>query len=180
MVFNDIIHGRFVDMKSITLEDAEFSYKIRSDDRNKDIVGRLASSIEEQKKFIEWQMKQEGDYYFVVYNKLGEKIGLTGVYNIEGDVCETGREVSYGSPVETMETELLLEDFCRNVLHVKIVTFVIYLSNKKQIKIQEKKGLFPINIVERGGIECAYYEIRFDENNSFNNKIRKLLERIGD
>ena len=57
MVYNGIIKGKFVDLRSITLEDAEFSYNIRSDERFRDTVGQPAPSLEAQKDFIEWQMK---------------------------------------------------------------------------------------------------------------------------
>ena len=46
MVYPEVIHGMFVDLRSITLDDAEFSYNIRADKRNRDTVGQLASSLE--------------------------------------------------------------------------------------------------------------------------------------
>ena len=69
MVYPEVIHGMFVDLRSITLDDAEFSYNIRADKRNRDTVGQLAPSLEAQKDFIRWQMQEPNDYYFVVINK---------------------------------------------------------------------------------------------------------------
>ena len=78
MIYDTVIRGKFVDLKSITLEDedVEFSYQIRKEEKNSKTVGQLASCLEEQRNFIKWQIKEPGDYYFVVWNKKGERIGL--------------------------------------------------------------------------------------------------------
>ena len=97
MVYEGVIKGRFVELKSITLDDVQFSFDIRSAPENRETVGVVAKSLEDQRKFIEWQIKEPNDYYFVVYNRKGEKIGLIGIYDIHGDTAEIGREVSYGN-----------------------------------------------------------------------------------
>ncbi len=178
MIYNEMICGKFVDMRSITLEDTEFSYYIRADKKNRETVGQLAASIEKQRKFIEWQMQEPDDYYFVVLNKKSEKIGLIGVYDIHDGMGEFGREVSFGNPMQTMEAELLLEDFCRDVLHLKKICWVIYLNNRKHISDQKKKGLQPLLVTVRNGVDCAYYEAELGTG-SPNDKRRKMLDIIG-
>ena len=176
MVYPEEIKGRFVTLKSVTLEDVEFSYNIRAEEKNRETVGQVAGSIEEQRKFIEWQMKEPGDYYFVVYNKKGEKIGLIGVYDIHGDTGEFGREVNDGSAVEAMEAEVLLGDFAMDVLGLKKSCAVIYANNRKHLKNQEKMGVYPVKKSVRSGVDCFYYENELTKNN----KQRKLLSRIPD
>lgn len=178
MIYDKIICGKFVDMRSITLEDAEFSYNIRADKKNRETVGQLAASIEKQKQFIEWQMQEPNDYYFVVLNKKGEKIGLIGIYDIQDNIGEFGREVSYGNPMQTMEAEILLEDFCRDVLHLKKICWVIYLNNRKHLSDQKKKRQYPLSVIKRNGVECAYYEASLGTSNSYD-KRRQMLEIIG-
>ena len=112
MVYPEVIHGMFVDLRSITLDDAEFSYNIRADKRNRDTVGQLAASLEAQKDFIRWQMQEPNDYYFVVLNKKGERIGLIGAYDMHDGMAEVGREVNVGEPTETMEVGILIRSFC--------------------------------------------------------------------
>lgn len=175
MVYEKIIRGKFVDLKSITLEDAEFSYAIRMEEKNR-TVGQLASDLEKQKEFIEWQRKQPGDYYFVVWNKKGERVGLIGVYDIRDGVGEVGREVSDGTPMEAMEAKVLLEDFYKDILHLKKVTAVIYTSNERQLSNQRKLGMTMKRKVERNGVECAYFETDVDGTQF--QRIRQLLEKI--
>lgn len=178
MLYNDVLRGKFVDLKSITLDDddVEFSYRIRMEEKNRDTVGQPAGSLEEQRKFLEWQIQQPDDYYFVVWNKKGERIGLIGVYDIHDGIGESGREVNNGSPMESMEAEVLLDDFCRDILHLKKIAYVIYLSNKKHISNQKKRGFKIKKIVERNGVECAYFEVDVDKKNL--EKTRELLGKI--
>lgn len=175
MVYEKIIRGKFVDLKSITLEDAEFSYAIRMEEKNR-TVGQPAADLERQKEFIEWQRNEPGDYYFVVWNKKGERVGLIGVYDIRDGVGEVGREVSDGTPMEAMEAKVLLEDFYKDILHLKKVTAVIYTSNERQLSNQKKLGMTMKRIVERNGVECAYFETDVDGTQF--QKIRQLLEKI--
>lgn len=179
MVYDKVIEGKFVDLKSITLddEDVEFSYQIRKEEKNCKTVGQLASSLEEQRNFIKWQINEPGDYYFVVRNKKGERIGLIGVYDIHDGIGEIGREVNDGSPVEAMEADVLLDEFCRTVLHLEKITYVIYLSNKKHINNHKKRGVEMKKTVIRNGVECAYYERDADGKDLA--KTRQLLGRIG-
>ncbi len=176
MVYPGEIKGRFVTLRSITMDDAEFSYNIRAEEKNRETVGQLAPSLEAQRKFIEWQMAEPDDYYFVVVNRKGERIGLIGIYDIHDDIGEVGREVNDGSAVEAMEAEVLLEDFAMDVLGLKRYCGVIYAHNKKHINNQKKAGFEPVKKVIRSGIESYYYDREFRKDG----KVRKLLKRVSD
>lgn len=178
MVYDKIIKGNFVKLKSITLDDAEFSYNLRRDPRFVSIMGQPAKTLEDQKKFIEWQMKQPGDYYFVVLNNANEKIGLLGVYNINGDICETGREINIGAPYETIEAGILLCEFCINVLKLKKKVGIIYKHNKRQISLQHKFGLEPIGEEIRNGIPAYRYEVEFSDLQNKYVKAKKMIEKL--
>lgn len=177
MVYPEVIHGMFVDLRSITLDDAEFSYNIRADKRNRETVGQLAPSLEAQKDFIRWQMQEPNDYYFVVLNKKGERIGLYGVYDIRGDIAEVGREVNIGEPTEIMEVSLLIADFCRDVLKLKRMCSVVYEKNVHHISDVKKSSVF-IKAVQRGGCNALYFEQDLYKPNPVSEKIRRLLERL--
>lgn len=178
MVYEKEITGRFVTLKSITVKDADFSYELRKDPRFVDIMGQPAESPQAQREFIRWQRKQPGDYYFVVFNKAGERIGLTGVYNIHGDTGEMGRELNIGAPYETMEAEVLVYEFARYVLHLKYVISVVYKNNIKQINMLKRRGEKLESETVRNGV-AAYQGINTIEAHGQNlEKTRRLLERV--
>ena len=178
MVYPEVIHGMFVDLRSITLDDAEFSYNIRADKRNRDTVGQLAPSLEAQKNFIRWQMQEPNDYYFVVLNKKGERIGLVGIYDIRGDIGEFGREVNVGEPAEIMEVGIVLATFCINVLHLKKISYVIYANNVTHLSTIKKRGGNYKKIVERNGIKAFYFEQSLETETIGAKKVRLTLERL--
>ena len=178
MVYDKIIEGKFVKLRSITPEDAEFSYNLRKDPRFVEIMGQPAKTVEDQKKFIEWQIIQPGDYYFVVLNKKNEKIGLLGVYNIQNGIGETGREINIGAPNETIEAQLLLTDFCVDILHLKTRTCVIYKKNIKQLNLLKKFKLFPKREVVRSGIASFEFEDSFEDILQVQKKARTLISEM--
>lgn len=178
MVYPEVIHGMFVDLRSITLDDAEFSYNIRADKRNRDTVGQLAPSLEAQKDFIRWQMQEPNDYYFVVLNKKGERIGLVGIYDIHGDMGEFGREVNIGEPAERMEIGYLMACFCVQTLHINRISYVIYANNVGNINNAQKRGGVFIRTIERGGRSACYFEQDLRIETSGAQKVRQILERL--
>lgn len=178
MVYPEVIHGMFVDLRSITLDDAEFSYNIRADKRNRDTVGQLAPSLEAQKDFIRWQMQEPNDYYFVVLNKKGERIGLVGIYDIQGEIGEFGREVNVGEPTEIMEVGIVLGDFCINVLHLKRICYVIYANNVGNINNATKRGGILVKTVERGGRKALYFEQDLGVETEDEKKVKRVLEKL--
>ena len=176
MIYDGVLKGRFVELKSITLDDTQFSYDIRSDVRNRDTVGVVAKSVEEQRKFIEWQIKEPDDYYFVVNNRKGEKIGLIGIYDIQGDTAEMGREVNFGSCVEVIESEILVEDFAMDVLGLKTLHSVIYANNVKHLNNQKHNGQTPVRKEMRSGVECYYFVTELSKDSPK----RRKLSKVGD
>lgn len=177
MVYPEVIHGKFVDLRSITLDDAEFSYNIRADKKNAATVGQLAESVEAQRKYIEWQMQEPNDYYFVVLNKQGERIGLYGVYDIHDGMAEVGREVNVGEPAERMETPLLVGDFCRDILKLDRICFVVYANNVHHIS-DVKKTSKCLRKVVRSGQDALYFESNLHEESVAGRKVRLLLDRL--
>lgn len=176
MVYEGVIKGRFVELKSITLDDVQFSFDIRSAPENRETVGVVAKSVEDQRKYIEWQMKEPDDYYFVIYNRKGEKIGLIGLYDIQGDTAEMGREVCNGNCVEVIESEILVEDFAMDVLGLKKLHSVIYANNAKHLKNQRHNGQTPLRTEIRSGVECYYFVTELSKDSPK----RRKLAKVGD
>lgn len=177
MVYDKIIEGKYVNLRSVVEDDIEFTYEIRRDPQFHGLMGCLAISLEAQREYIEQQMKKERDYYFVIENKKRECIGLIGIYDIEGKVGEEGRLVSYGSPVENVEAHLLLEEFCRDILGLEIIRISIYSENKKTIHSSMKAGFEVIGKDVRSGKDSVVMQISCKEDNPRRKRYIELLEK---
>ncbi len=176
MQYDKVLEGKFINMRSVTVDDAKFAYDIRNEFR--ETIGQVAASYEDQLKYIEKQIVTEGDYYFVITEKNGEPIGLNGVYDIKDGEGETGRFVCKGTPVQSIEAHLMLHDFAKNVLKLKKAHFVVYASNKKVVHLQKRMGQKFICWTERSGIESAYFEDPLDDTLPEIIKMRDLVEKM--
>ena len=122
-------------------------------------------------------MQEPNDYYFVVLNKKGERIGLYGVYDIRGDIAEVGREVNIGEPTERMEVGLLVADFCRDVLKLRRTCFVVYENNVHHISDVKKTATF-IKMIKRGNSNALYFENNLNMECETDIRVRKMLKQL--
>lgn len=178
MVYDGMIVGKFVKLRSIDVNDASFSYNIRESKKAKGLVGQPISSISAQMKYIEAQRKRPDDYYFVVLNHQDIPIGLYGIYDIKDGQGEIGREVNVGNAAQALETEVLAIEFAAEYLHLKRVVYVIYANNLKHIRMQKKLGHKPKREVMRGNIKCYEYIVTIEEAIEGQKKVKEKLSKL--
>ena len=139
MITNDII-GKYVDLRSATVEDAEFALNIRHTPKAMKFMPSLNITVEQQKSWIEKQRITEGDYFFIVFNKNNERIGVISVYDIHDNQGEIGRWVMQGGAFESIESKLLITQFSFNVLKLKKLVEYIYPDNVSTLKASQLFG----------------------------------------
>lgn len=172
------IEGQLVNLRSITLSDAEFSYQIRKDPIFHGLVGCLAPTLESQKEYIRKQMEKPGDYYFVIEDKKGNRIGLMGVYDIKGDVGEVGRTISYGDSAQNLEAGFLIGEFEREVLGLNKVYCVVYEENTTTVHLNKRIGFHEIGRDIRSGKPCVLLEASCAKENKGRLRVVKTLNRF--
>ena len=143
MVYDGIIQGLTVRMRSIEESDAEVSFKMRTDPQKSQFLHKDKGTVEDQRKYIAWQRKALGDYYFVIEDLAGNPIGLKGLsdYDPEKKQVETGRFISFGSQVQNIEALKLGFDFAFDVLRVDRVTMNALENNEKMLSLQKRFGV---------------------------------------
>lgn len=114
MIVENPIIGDLVTLRSVHIDDAEYTFKIRQDKEKTKYLHVVEGTIDSQKKWIEEQQTRLGDYFFLVTDNHDNPIGTYSVYNIKSDKsrAETGRAILYGNPAQNLETILLFFDFC--------------------------------------------------------------------
>ena len=175
MTIDGWIEGRFVRLRSITEHDAEFSFSIRNSKHASGLVGVKVESVDDQREYIRKQRKKEGDYYFVVTNMKEEPIGLIGVYDINGDEAEIGREVSIGNPAEMLEPGILIAEFSLNYLKLRNLRFIVYKKNTKHIMSLKQEGLIPTEEIIHSGEPSLIYRVDL-YNSAVSEKRKRLLD----
>lgn len=140
MIYDGVIEGRYCDLKSVTVEDAEFTLALRKDPNFTKYLPKLNISIEQQREWIKRQQKDPADYFFVVWDKNKKRIGTMGVYNIENGIGETGRLAMKGNSLQAIEAQLLCIDFAFDILKLKGLKSSIMAENTRALKLAELFG----------------------------------------
>lgn len=140
MVYDGIIEGKYVNLRSVSVEDADFTLKIRQDPEVTKYIPRLDITIEQQKNWIKSQREKSDDFFFIVYNKCDCPIGTISIYDIKECIGESGRLVLKGNVLENIETQLLLYNFVFDVLNLDSVSGYIYKENKRALRFAKQFG----------------------------------------
>lgn len=140
MVYKETIKGKYVSLKSATIEDAEFTLALRKDPALTKYLPRLDISIDQQKEWIASQREKADDYFFVVRNIDNQPIGTVSIYEINGDTSESGRLALVGNALENTEASMLLFKFAFEMLGLKKVTGYIVDGNKRAERFNRQFG----------------------------------------
>lgn len=140
MVYEGVIGGRYVELRSATVEDAEFTLAVRQDPEFNKYLPRVNSTLEQQKAWISRQRVKKGDYFFVVWDKAGNRIGTISIYDIEGDHAEAGRLTMRGNAFQSIEAQLLSFHFGFNDLGLKNIVSYLYAENARALRFTQQFG----------------------------------------
>ena len=140
MVYDGIIKGRYVYLKSADQDDVEFTLSLRQNPLLTRYLPKLDISIEQQKTWIASQREKAGDYFFVARTQDDTPIGTVSIYEIQGDTSESGRLALIGDPLQNIEASLLLFRFAFDIVGLKRVTGYIVDGNKRADRFNKQFG----------------------------------------
>lgn len=142
MVYNGILKGKYVYLKSATLEDAINTLKVRQDPSITKYLPKLDISVDDQRNWLRKQRVDPTDYFFCVRNINDDSFtGTVSIYHIDGDEAEGGRLTNISrDPYNVFESSLLVDDFAFDVLRLKRLHGFIYEGNKRAIKLNRQLG----------------------------------------
>jgi RimJ/RimL family protein N-acetyltransferase len=151
MVYEGAIDGRYVTLRSATVDDAEFTLAIRQDPEFNKYLPSLNITLEQQRDWILRQRDKDDDYFFVVWDKSENRIGTISIYNIEGDHAEAGRLTMRGNAFQSIEAQLLSFHFGFNELKLKEIVSYIYAYNARALRFTQQFGGILLDPEEKDG-----------------------------
>lgn len=140
MVYNKVIEGKYVNLRSVEEKDAAFTLSLRQDPQLTKYLPKLDITLEQQINWIKKQRTIEGDYYFVIENKEGKSIGVIGVYDVTEKSSETGRIAVVGTSFESIEAQLLSFDFAFDILKVEYTVNYVMADNVHALRFSQMFG----------------------------------------
>lgn len=170
------LEGKYVNLRSVTENDAEFILKIRNDPKISKYLPPLTVSLEQQQKWISKQRADKDSFYFLLETPEGESLGTLSIYDIERDIAETGRFCSYGNPFANIEACVLMYDFIFNKLKLKSIHIWVFEDNKPVIQMNHGLGF---EWIERKSTnDNRNYRVGIMTEDSYMKKRIKLLELL--
>lgn len=141
MAITEPIEGRYVDLKSCTEDDAEFTRDIRKDPEFVKFLPAIDNTVEQQKAWIRKQREKDGDYFFVVWDKKGNRIGTISIYDVHDDHAESGRLAIKGdNAFQGIEAQILSFRFAFGTLGLKCIDGFIFADNERAIRFNKQFG----------------------------------------
>lgn len=140
MVYEGILEGKFVNLRSVLEEDAEFILEIRSNPEISKFLPFLNVTVNQQQEWINKQRNDNCSYYFIIEDKTKKRIGTLSVYNIEENHAEVGRFCSLGDFIQNSESTLILNDFIFKKIGVDYLDIWVYKDNIPVLALNKGLG----------------------------------------
>lgn len=136
------ICGKTISMREVTVDDAEFILKLRTDPEKNKYLSPTTGDVESQRKYISTHLKSETDYYFVITDMGQRPVGTVRIYDIRNDsFCWGSWILSNDAPrYAALETALLIYDFAFFFLHYSKSHFEVRKENEKVIFFHKRLG----------------------------------------
>jgi len=83
-----LLSGKNINLRTVELEDAEFIYTMRKNQKKTKYLSKVTGTVESQKEWIKNYKQREQDkkeFYFVIESKDEEKLGLVRMYDFKDD-----------------------------------------------------------------------------------------------
>lgn len=175
MVFEQEIHGKYIRLKAVSEDDAEFTAKLRSDDNLNRHIHKVDTTISGQKNFINTQRSRDNDFYFIIWSLSGEALGTIALYNINSECGELGRWVSYGNALQNLESIILIHDFAFDILNLESVFTCTNITNDRVISFWNRFGSDEKCVEEEDDFTASKSIVG---KNTYKTKIRPRMEKL--
>lgn len=184
MVYDGMIEGYTVNLRSVEERDAEVTFAMRSDPEKSRFIHAAKGTVEDQRRYIQRQRAIPDDYLFLVEDKQGNPIGMKGIYNYDAEknVIETGRYIGFGSQAQNIEALYLSFDFAFDILHVNEIVMSALEINSVMLGIQRRFGVVETHRVfnENFGCDSIYSVLTKSAYAISRPKVDSLVKRFAD
>ena len=142
MICGKNLTGRYIELRSADIDDAEFTLNIRLDPDFKKFFPDFKGTPETQANWIKFQREKAGDYFFVIWDiKNNSRIGTISVYDVHDGEAEGGRlAVKSSNPFHSIEAQLLADKFAFESLGVKKIHAYIFADNTRALNFSRLFG----------------------------------------
>ncbi len=170
------IEGKNINLELVQLEDAEFIYKLRTDENKSRFLSKISGTVKDQEEWIKKYKEREKqgiEYYFIIKSKNGEKLGTVRLYDFKGDsFCWGSWIIKENAPkFAAIESALQVYEFAFYKLGFKRSHFDVRKQNIKVVNFHKKFGA---KIVREDDLNY-YFEFSKEDYEKIKPRYRKFL-----
>ena len=139
--------GKYVTLREVCEEDADFILNLRLDPKKASCFVRpIENNLQKQVDYIRRYKSLKDEWYFLIENKKGEKLGVISIYDLKPDSFGSGRWLmsDNASPQEVIEGELLMKNYGFNVLGYPQMHFDVLKGNRKVLNFHRLWNSTPV------------------------------------
>lgn len=127
------ISGKYVNLRNVSVSDAEFILSLRCDDKKSRFLHKTENDIEKQRQYIKSKENVKDEWYFIIENKNNVPIGTYRIYDLRPDSFCIGSWLMIDgvSPQEMLEADFLVRNFGFDTLGMNKMHFDVRKENKK-------------------------------------------------
>jgi RimJ/RimL family protein N-acetyltransferase len=164
-----------VKMRTVNLDDANFILSLRNDKSLKRFISATSQSIDDQKNWLKKYKEREtqnSEYYFIVENLDGDKLGTTRLYNFHDATFELGSWVfKRNEGTLAIIADILTKEFAFENLGFKVCTFNVRKDNKNVLRYH--KNYEPK--ILRSDDQDVFFELSKADFNKNKNKFLRVI-----
>lgn len=140
-----IIYGKNINMRTVTIEDAEFIYTMRQNQDKTKYLSKVTGTVDSQEEWIKNYKQREQntkEFYFVIESKDEEKLGLVRMYDFkDNSFCWGSWLIKEDAPKTTaIESALQIYEFGFYNLKFQKSHFDVRKGNDKVIAFHQRFG----------------------------------------
>ncbi len=141
-IVSEKLVGKYVKLREVTVDDADFILSLRCDENKSKFLHKTEFNLENQVAYIKKYFEIPDEWYFIIENKKGERIGTYRIYDVQDDSFCIGSWLMIDgvSPSESFESDWLLRMYGFDILGFKKIHFEVRKGNKKVIAYHNMLG----------------------------------------
>ncbi len=134
--------GKFVRLREVKVEDAKFILSLRCDPHKARFLNTTENNLAKQTNYIKDYFNKKNEYYFIVENLIGIKIGTFRIYDIRHDSFGIGSWLMVDGVAshEAMEADFLVRQFGFETLGFEKCHFDVRKNNLKVLNYHKLMG----------------------------------------
>lgn len=181
------LQGRYVNLREVRVEDAEFIFDLRRSEKAR-YLDVISDNVEDQMNYIKNYLIKDNEWYFIVENKEFQPLGTLRISHVGReriilgplDIENNNKNVFvYGAWImcdgatfkESIEGEYLLKRYAFEVLNLENCYFDVRKENRSVINFHKRYGA---NIIDQDKVNY-YFKLTKDHFMANYSKFLKII-----